>query len=278
MRRLPALLTSALLTAATAGAAPPAAPAQQPVSNDTSFNYGLSSFLGSGIYSFSGRNVQLYRVPISLRINPDDRAPVPALYLQLPVTFGFYNFKPADVLEGQIPHSLDTVSGLAGLEGRLELTGTWRYLQLLAVGYTHASGIADKRLVGTQMALEHVAPWGSWTLRWRNEFLGALSGGGEGGTDNVLRVLEGLEVDHPQSWRVFGHQAAIGGYFVERWYPSAPAFTVGNAPVRFETEAGLTFGTATPIRVLSLPLPRLSLGYRRAANINVFSLGFGTPF
>ena len=248
----------------------------QPVSNDTTFNYGLSSFLGSGIYSVSGQSVQLYRVPITMRLD-HEAPPAPEFYLQLPVTFGFYDFTPQDVLQGVVPHSVDTISGLAGIEARLSLNEYWRYLQLGAVGYTQAAGHPDKQLVGTQAAFEHIAPWRAWNTRYRAEILGALSSGGPGGTDRVLRVLQGIELDRPQSWQVLDRQAAIGTYGVVRWYPGAVAFTSSQTPVRFETEAGVTFGTADPIRILSLPLPRLSLGYRRASSLNVFFLGFGTP-
>ncbi len=278
MKPLPALVLVALLSATTAPAAPSNGTGTgQPVSNDTTFNYGLSSFLGSGIYSVSGQAVQLYRVPVTIRLG-DDSAPAPEFYAQFPVTFGFYNFTPEDVLQLQVPHSLDTVSGLAGLETRLTLNEQWRYLQLGAVGYTKAAGQPDKRLIGTQVALERISPWGDWNTRYRAEVLDALSGGGPGGTDTIVRLLQGVEFDRPQSWQVLNRQAAIGTYGVVRYYPGAVAFTSSNAPVRLETEAGLTFGTAEPIRVLTLPLPRLSLGYRRAANLNVFFLGFGTPF
>ena len=274
--KLALTLAATLMACASSAAATPAG-SGQPTSNDATFAYGLSSFLGSGIYTFSGQSVQLYRVPFTKRLD-DNAAPGPQFYLQLPVTFGFYNFMPQDVLHGDVPKSVDTVSGLAGIEARLSLDDNWRYLQLGAVGYTKAAGQPDKRLVGTQIAFEHIAPLSNWNTRYRAELLGALSAGGPNGTDNVLRVLQGVEFDRPQSWQVLNRQAAIGTYGVVRWYPVAVAFTSTQTPVRFETEAGLTFGTADPIRVLSLPLPRLSLGYRRAASLNVFFLGFGTPF
>jgi len=277
MKPLICIVVAAALTAAGCTAAGAATRGGQPQSNDTTFNYGLSSFLGSGIYSVSGQSVQLYRVPITVRLD-DGNAPAPEFYAQLPVTFGFYNFTPEDVLQLQVPSSLDTVSGLAGLEARVHLNDDWRFLQLGALGYTKAAGQPDKRLVGTQVALERIAAWADWNTRYRTELLGALSAGGPGGTDNVLRVLEGVEFDRPQSWQFLNRQAAIGAYGVVRWYPGAVAFTNAQAPVRFETEAGVTFGTAEPIRILTLPLPRLSLGYRRAASLNVFFLGFGTPF
>lgn len=273
--KLRTTLAAALMLAAAANAEP--VPRAPPVSNDTTFAYGLSSFLGSGIYSFSGQSVQLYRIPVTVRLD-DNAPPAPEFYLQLPVTFGFYNFTPQDVLHGDVPKSVDTISGLAGIEARLSLTDTWRYLQLGAVGYTKAAGKPDKQLIGSQVAFEHTAPWNEWSTRYRAELLGALSRGGPGGTDNVLRVLQGVEFDRRQSWQFLNRQAAIGTYGVVRWYPIAVAYTSTQAPVRFETEAGVTFGPAEPIRVLTIPLPRLSLGYRRAASLNFVFLGFGTPF
>ncbi len=246
-------------------------------SNDATFNYGLSSFLGSGIYSINGQTVQLYRIPFSADLD-NHSADKPHFSVQLPVTFGFYNFQPQDVLSGQIPKSLDTLSVLAGIDGNLPLSETWHYLQLVAVGYTRSAGLVDKKLTGTQIALERTAPWNGWVTRYRSEVLGALSSGGPTGTDRVLRLLQGVEFDRPQSWDIFRHQAAIGTYGVVRWFPGPFAYTPTHSAIRLETEAGITFGTAEPIRIFRLPLPRLSLGYRRAADLNVVFLGFGTPF
>lgn len=222
--------------------------------------------------------MQLYRVPITIGL-PQYSTEHVQYYAQLPITFGFYGFTPTDVLHGDVPHSLDTVSGLAGIEGRVRLSDEWRYLQLVAVGYTIAAGNPNRDLLGVQSALERKSPWKGWNVRWRNEILAALSGGGESGSDKVIRLLEGVEADRPQSWNLFGRQAAIGTYGVIRWYGGGAApFATGEAAIRLESEAGLTFGTAETIRVFSLPLPRLSLGYRRASNLNIFFLGFGTPF
>lgn len=265
------------LAAATAAASPPSTASGQPIANDTTFNYGMASFLGSGIYSVNGQAVQLYRIPFTMRLD-HGAPPEPELYAQLPVTFGFYNFTPTDVLEGSVPHSLDTVSTLAGLELRLRLDDRWRYLQLGAVGYTKAAGNPDRKLVGTQAALERTDAVGSWNTRFRSELLAALSGGGPGGTDNVVRVLEGIEFDRPQSWQVFRHQAAVGTYTVVRYYPATVAFSASRTPIRFESEVGVTCGTLKPVTVFSLPMPRLSVGYRRAGRLDVFFLGFGTPF
>ena len=263
---------------ATAGRAAGAAPRGQPVSNDATFNYGLSSFLGSGIYTIGGQSVQLYRIPITVDLTEDKGART-RYFAELPITFGFYGFTPTDVLHGDVPTSLDTVSVLGGIEARHTIDEQWRYLQLVALGYTVAAGNSDRKLIGSQSALERAVPLGQWRTRWRNELLAAVSAGGPQSSDKVIRLLEGIEFDRPQSWTVFGRQAAIGTYGVLRWYGGGAApFATGGAAGRFEPEAGVTFGTAEPVRVLGLPLPRLSLGYRRAAALNIFFLGFGTPF
>lgn len=270
------LLVAALLSPACCPAG--ASPGDQPVANDATFNYGLSSFLGSGIYTIGGQSVQLYRIPITIELT-EDKAARTRYYAQLPVTFGFYGFTPTDVLHGTVPNSLDTVSALAGIEARHAIDAKWRYLQLVAIGYTVAAGHSDRKLLGSQSALERVAPLDAWRVRWRNEVLAAVSAGGPLSSDKVLRLLEGVEFDRPQSWNVFGRQAAIGTYGVLRWYGGGAApFATHGAAGRLEAEAGVTFGTAEPVRVVGLPLPRLSLGYRRAAALNIFFLGFGTPF
>lgn len=252
-------------------------PYTAPITNDATFDYGLSSFLGSGIYSINGQNVQLYRIPVTfdLRTEPAERT---QYYAQFPVTFGFYGFVPTDVLQGDVPKSVDTISGLAGLESRTRLNDEWRYLQLIAVGYTVAARNPDKQLAGVQSALERAAPWQAWRVRWRNEALAAVTTGRGSSPEKILRLLEGVEMDRPQSWSVLGRQAAIGAYGVVRWYGGAAPFTSNGEALRLEEEAGVTFGTAEPIRVLKIPLPRLSLGYRRTSTLNVFFLGFGTPF
>src|SRR5262245_42819154 len=92
------------------GQTPPATP------DDKRFaSYTFAAELGSGIYQVSDRTIQVYRLPFAYELRPAS-AERPGMHLMLPVTVGFFDFEPEDVLETHIPTRIDTLSFLPGIE------------------------------------------------------------------------------------------------------------------------------------------------------------------
>jgi hypothetical protein len=54
-------------------------------------HFAFASQLGSGVYSISGRTIQIYRLPVGWEVaEPEGRRP--GLRLKLPLTIGLYDF------------------------------------------------------------------------------------------------------------------------------------------------------------------------------------------
>ena len=76
------------------------AAAERPLtrSEQAVINFGFATQLGSGIYSLSGRTLQVYRLPFAYTPPVDEDTRVRPR-ITLPLTLGFVDFKPRDVVE-----------------------------------------------------------------------------------------------------------------------------------------------------------------------------------
>ena len=77
-------------------------------------DFAFASQLGSGVYSMSGRTLQVYRLPFGYEFDHAADARVRPR-LTLPVTLGFLDFEPVDVVHTGLPESLDSLSFVPGL-------------------------------------------------------------------------------------------------------------------------------------------------------------------
>ncbi|TVM02407.1 MAG: hypothetical protein CV087_09630, partial [Candidatus Brocadia sp. WS118] len=90
----------------------------------STLNYAFSTQLGSGIYRVSGRTVQIYRLSVSIRLLSSEERGW-GLWLRLPVTLGFYNFKVEDVLESGLPDNLSTLALVPTAEFYIPARKNW---------------------------------------------------------------------------------------------------------------------------------------------------------
>ena len=88
-------------------------------------SFAFASQAGSGVYSVEGRVVQIYRIPVAFTVKPLDDDRIWGVAVTLPVTFGFYDYKAADVLEGQLPTNIGTASLLPGVEFNVRPMKGW---------------------------------------------------------------------------------------------------------------------------------------------------------
>jgi hypothetical protein len=92
-------------------------------SEEAVINFGFATQLGSGIYSVSGRTLQVYRLPFGYTLPAEDDARIRPR-LTLPVSIGFVDFKPRDVVDSGLPEGLDTVSIVPGIALDIEVMTT----------------------------------------------------------------------------------------------------------------------------------------------------------
>ena len=134
--------TSCLPIALLAATLAPAAQAQSLLSHDEQnvANFAFATQLGSGVYSVSGRTLQIYRLPFSYTLKSTDDSSV-GVELTLPVTFGFYDFELQDIANGDIPTNVDALSFVPGLTLVFELQPGWKLEPYVEAGISRARDV-----------------------------------------------------------------------------------------------------------------------------------------
>jgi len=104
-RHLRLMLRACLPIALLAGAFSPLSRAQELLSGDEQnvVNFAFATQLGSGVYSVSGRTLQIYRLPFGHTLKSTDDSGF-GIKLTLPVTLGFLDFELQDVANGTLGH------------------------------------------------------------------------------------------------------------------------------------------------------------------------------
>ena len=78
-------------------------------------NYAFAAYLGNGLYSTSGRSVQVYNLPLAFTLLPVEDHSF-GLRVKIPVSVGLFDFKAVDIIESGLPDDVETVSVVPGLE------------------------------------------------------------------------------------------------------------------------------------------------------------------
>src|SRR3954462_7735425 len=158
MRRA-ALLLLALPATALAQTA-----SQEDAAVGESISYVFATDLGSGVYDLGGRTLQIYRFRYEkeLREVRDDQLGVRFV---LPVTAGFFDFSPIDVISEGPPTRVDSFSVVPGFELDHALGNDWHFIPYARAGFSVASSSVDGWLYGAGFRLERsVEANGSDTL------------------------------------------------------------------------------------------------------------------
>jgi hypothetical protein len=102
-------------------------------------SYVFASELGSGIYDLSGRSLQVYRFAPDWRLQ-ETSASMPGVRLVAPLTFGFLDFNPVDVIGNGLPTHIDSFSITPGIELEFPVRDGWLLIPYLRAGASVASG------------------------------------------------------------------------------------------------------------------------------------------
>jgi hypothetical protein len=246
-------------------------------------NFAFAHRLGTGIYEISGRTVQVYSLPFERRLREaeDGRA---GLVLTLPVTLGFFNFKVQDILESGLPSDISTLSFVPGLRWEIEAGEHWQLQPFVE------AGVARDRTDDLRARVATVGATADWrgpsphgALRWHHSLAYARSRIDGAGTDDFALWVSGGELVRPLETRIRDRQLDWAPYAALRWYPDAPsvpllASTPARGVTRLQGELGFTLGTAQPMKIAGVELPRIGLGYRFGEDLSVFRLVIGERF
>jgi hypothetical protein len=246
-------------------------------------NFAFAHRLGTGIYEISGRTVQVYSLPFErrLRERDDERA---GLVLTLPVTLGFFDFKVQDILESGLPSDLSTLSFVPGLRWEIGIGEHWEVQPFVEAGVARDRSNSLQASVATLGATaDRRSESRHGALRWHHSLAYAHSRIDGAGSDDFALLVSGIELTRPLDTRIGDVALDFAPYAALRWYPDAPSVPLlASAPTggvtRLQGELGITLGTAEPLRIAGVTLPRIGLGYRFGEDLSVFRLVIGERF
>lgn len=279
MSRLLPLLAIALLASPLARAQ---APAPAAAVETATLNYAFAAQLGSGIYRIGGRTIQIYRIPVSFPLVRADARGV-GVALRTPVTLGFFDFEPGDILDEGLPDGVNTVSLVPGVTVRVPLGRDWSLLPFADLGA--AADLTNDEWTWIFAAGSELRYERTFGVRAFRSFARLLYTGNftaeEGSYDDFGALDLGVEARDSLGVCLAGRELDLG-YFLAAYLYSDTLDFVSNGTGRFEFgsqfEIGFTVGTREPWRVGGLLMPRLGASYRFGQGAPAFRIVFGAPF
>ena len=242
-------------------------------------NFAFATQLGSGVYSVSGRTLQIYRLPFRYDMKSDGDSDV-GVALTLPVTLGFFDFELQDVANGDIPADVDALSFVPGVVLTFEVAPGWFLEPYAEAGISKARDVeADSTVYsGGLVSLYEFGGQGfDWQLRNDLGFAGVDLRGAED-SDHFTRFQTVLTARRPVSRgsRIDFLAYALNDYYLDQ--PDGPVDSAERRAGSLQYEIGITLGTPEARRIWSIPLPRVGIGYRFGSNLDAWRIVFGTPY
>lgn len=246
-------------------------------------DFAFASELGSGIYSIDGRTIQVYQLPFYYRLRK--AAPHggrPGIKLTLPVTFGFFNFQPSDLLHFDVPTSVNALILQPGVELDYWLSDAWHlYPYVKAGGAWGSSSTINAYVYGSGVRSDYTFLAFDRDGLWRAEYVyaGVHYPNSDLPNDYFTRLRNGVELRHTFNATWDGRRVQLAPYAVVDYYfhaPEDPASGLSSRTVQYET--GLMLGVKPMWELWGLTLPRLGIGYRIAGSLSGWRLVFGDPF
>jgi len=263
----------------------PLADAQTPAETKTdeavgqSLNYVFATDLGSGVYDLDGRTLQIYRFTYEKELREVDEDSLGVRFV-LPLTFGFFDFTPLDVLSEGIPTRVDSFSLVPGFEFDHLLPNDWHLVPFARGGVSVASSSVDGWLYGIGIRLEREGDWHGWDSLVRTE----LNYSGVGyrhdlPADEFVRLRQGADVTRGIGWKLRGRELEFGMYSIVDIILDPPTAPVGKRPGQsIQAEFGFTIGTRPRFKIWRWDAPRLGIGYRLAGELSAWHFLIGVPF
>ena len=269
----------ALLLIACANAHAQTSPAEEDAAVGQSINYVFATDLGSGVYDLNGRTLQIYRLTWDkdLRETREDQLGVRFV---LPVTAGFFDFSPIDVISAGPPTRVDSFSVVPGIELDHAMRNDWHFIPYARAGFSIASSSVDGWLYGAGFRLERRVEVNGWDSLLRTELAyAAVKYRHATPNDQFARLRQAFDFTRGTGWRIRGRELEFGVYTMLDAIldpPTAPLASVGEEPA--QAEFGFTLATRPRIKIWRFNAPRLGFGYRLAGELSGFRIVIGVPF
>lgn len=244
-----------------------------------SLNYVFATELGSGVYDLDGRTLQIYRLTYDKVLREVDEGQVGVRFV-LPLTFGFLDFTPFDVLSEGIPTRVDSFSLVPGLELDYLLPRDWHLIPYARAGASIASSSVDGWLYGLGVRLERRKDWHGWDSFTMTEL--NLAGVGyrqDVRDDQFARLRQGFDLTRGTDKRIRDREVELGLYGIFDVILDPPTMPVAEARKQpLQAEFGVTFNTRPVYKLWRFDAPRLGFGYRLAGELSAWHFLIGAPF
>jgi len=244
-----------------------------------SLNYVFATDLGSGVYDLDGRTLQIYRFTYEKVLREVDEDTLGVRFV-LPLTFGFFDFTPFDVLSHGIPTRVDSFSLVPGVELDHLLPDDWHLIPYARGGASVASSHIDGWLYGVGLRLERTDDWHGWDRFLRTE----LNYSGVGyrqdlPADQFGRVRQGIDLTRGTGWKIREREVVFGLYSIFDLILDPPTAPVEERQRQtIQAEFGFTISTRPPFKIWRWDAPRLGVGYRLAGDLSSWHFLIGMPF
>lgn len=243
-------------------------------------NFAFATQLGSGIYTIDGRTVQIYRIPIAyvIKRETDTRWGLKATF---PLTIGFYDFKPMDVVDTGVPDSLDTLSLVPGLEFRVPKGNV--LLKPFFEGGIAREGASDTSAWVYSGGLRTFARFksGKFDVDLGNGLVYArVDPEGDAVTDDFSVFSVATQARHTMGVDLWNRELEYGLYTSIELYFDTPQFPLpadGGWSINDQYEVGATIGPREPWKIWKIKLPKIGIGYRFGGDANVIRFVIGGP-
>lgn len=275
----PQLFVSHSLLAATLALLATSAHAQSFDPNDDApIHWAFAPTLGTGAYQMGETQLFVVNVPLSYPLldREEDEIGMRALF---PITAGVQNFDLDDILEGNIPDQLSTLTITPGVQAELPLGYNWYLRPTTQVG-------AGFELEGREQALiysggvEALRPstWGGtdFDLMAGISYHGFTPDSGE--SEDFTRFSLGLDMNQPLGLNAFHRELSVRPHTLFRWYIDEPDRTLRDLTTTIEL--GLSVGFNPNISIFGLEVSRIGFGFTvgDSATLTGVRLLLGEPF
>jgi len=245
-----------------------------------SVSYVFATDLGSGIYDLDGRTLQRYQLRYEKELR-ESAAGHFGVLIDVPVTFGFFDFKPADVLSHGLPSRVDSYSVVPGVRLDYLLSDDWHLQPYVRAGFSVASSSVDGWLYGVGLRLERRRDFHGWDNLTRSELaVAGVEYRDDVPADRFVRLRQGFDFTRSLGWRLDGERTVELGLYgildIILDPPTAPVADARKHPM--QAEFGFTFASRPRYHVWKFDFPRLGFGYRLAGELSAWRFVIGKPF
>jgi hypothetical protein len=198
----------------------------------------------------------------------------------LPVTFGFFDFKPTDVLSSGLPSRVDSFSVVPGFELDYLMEGDWHLIPYARAGFSVASSSVDGWLYGAGLRVERRSDFHGWDKFTRAELAYAgVNYRTDIPSDQFLRLRSGFDFTRGLDWSIGDRAVELGLYAVFDIILDPPTVLLDPSQQHpMQAEFGFTLATRPRYKIWRFNAPRLGFGYRLAGTLSSWRFVIGVPF